>query len=104
MRKSASRTAWTACSRSSASEKVATRKLLGIGHHPLIFDLFAAKGHLVRPMRNHPFDLPHRNHGQETDEHQEAGKEESKTADKNSDIEDCRIKHSPARRQEGAMQ
>src|SRR5436305_10975072 len=96
----------TPCKSLFASEKVATRKVLGT-HSLLSFLLFisiTAHRHLESPMPGHAFDLPHGNHGKKTDEQQEAGKEQPKAANQNAYINLGGIKHAPAGWQVGTVQ
>src|SRR5262245_45184365 len=97
MRNFSARMARTAWIRWSGSAKVATRNCLGMGN-------LGSANPSFRPIAvRHSLDLPHRNHGQEADEHQEAGEEQSERTDQHTEVDYRRIEHAPAGGQERAM-
>src|SRR5215831_9332866 len=97
MRNFPARTARTAWISWSASAKVATRNCLGMGN------LRSANPSLCPVAVCHSLDLPDRNHGQETDEYQEAGEEKAERPKQDAEVDYRRIEHAPAGGEERTM-
>src|SRR5947209_6683572 len=110
MRKFSLRTGGMARRRLSASENVATRKSRGLRTESLLvcfcrfFGRLFVQDRMVRALPDHALDLPHRDHGEEADEEQEAGEKEAEAADQDADVDEGRLEHAPARRQERAVE
>src|SRR5215831_8306787 len=108
MRRLWARTASTAFIRLAESKNVPTMNLLDIDSHLAIAEILAIIGFcslsLMSALLADSFDLPHRDHGEEAYEEQEASEKQTEAADKNANVKDRGIKHAPARRQKCTVQ